>query len=173
MIGKNRIRYCLVKYAILMVMAVAALGSALLAVDAIEVIPPPGIQPFDLDSAAGITVAPLGTQDSDLASDPNTPHHGEMIDSQGKTDYCLQCHLYNVARSHKILIEYPPPYRGSEVTFRPLQEVLAMGMKFEDNMITCISCHDLTNLDRYHLALETRTGGHAQKLCYVCHMEIG
>ena len=166
MIGKNRTIYCLMKYVIFTIMAMGALGLALLSADEIEVVPP------DFLPSNEITVASPGTPRSDLSPATDVPHHGEIVDTEGKAEDCLQCHENKNIRSHKILIQYPPPYRGPEVTFRPLQDVLALGMKFEDGMITCITCHDLTNETRFHLAHEPQSTGHAQKLCYVCHMEI-
>lgn len=168
MMGKKRTLYCLIKYALFVGTIIGTLGLALFSVGEIEVIPP------DFLFSDTITEELSGTQPTVFQTTAETPHHGEIIDSEGKAEYCLQCHQNKDIKSHKILIEYPPPYRREqEITFRPLQEVLALGMKFEDGLLTCISCHDLTNQTRYHFALEPRTGGHAQKLCYVCHLEIG
>lgn len=106
-------------------------------------------------------------------------HHGRTVNSEGDTAYCMSCHAGPQGgpqkiipyRSHKVMVVYPPPGRGQ--AFRPLQEVLAHGIRFEKGMVTCISCHDLHNEERNHLAIETNTGGFAQKLCYVCHLDIG
>lgn len=167
MIGNNKKRYCLVKYVICTLMACGTLGLALLSAKEIEVIPPDTIF---LNEGKEV---PQGAPPADPQPGAEITHHGESVDYTGKAEYCLKCHETMVVKSHKILIKYPPPARGHEVTFRPLQEVQALGMKFEDGMITCISCHDLANQTQYHFALESRTGGHAQQLCYVCHLEIG
>jgi len=116
-----------------------------------------------------------------LLSADELDHHGRTVNSEGSAADCLSCHdgsnqlqrkgLISPRRSHKVLIKYPPPGRGN--AFKPLQEVLAAGMKFENGMVTCISCHDLNNRNKNHLTFETNTSGYAQKLCYVCHLDIG
>lgn len=167
MIGNSIKRYFPVKYVICTVMATGVLGLALLSAKEIEVIPQ------DYHFSDEIKGVPPGTPPAAPQHGTETSHHGENVDAAGKAEYCLKCHETMVVRSHKILIKYPPPNSDSELTYRPLSEVQALGMKFEDGMITCITCHDLGNQTQYHFALETRTGGQAQKLCYVCHLEIG
>ena len=109
-------------------------------------------------------------------------HHGQTVESEGSAADCMSCHdgskelrpgkgKISPVRSHKVMIRYPPPGRGN--AFKPLHEVLAAGMKLENGMVTCISCHDLNNQNKNHLAVETNTSGYAQKLCYVCHLDIG
>lgn len=107
-------------------------------------------------------------------------HHGAQVDSEGSAAFCLSCHDGSSAKkvricttnctinSHKFLVKYPPP--GREKVFAPLHEVLAAGIKLEDGMVTCISCHDLLNPLKYHFAIDRER--FAQKLCYVCHIEI-
>lgn len=116
-----------------------------------------------------------------LLSADELDHHGRTVNGEGSAADCLTCHdgsnqprrkgLISPPRSHKVLIKYPPPGRGN--AFKPLQEVLAAGMKFENGMVTCISCHDLNNRNKNQLAFETNLSGYAQKLCYVCHLDIG
>jgi nitrate/TMAO reductase-like tetraheme cytochrome c subunit len=107
-------------------------------------------------------------------------HHGMFVNSEGNAAECLQCHdgskenqrrkgKITPIRSHKVLIKYPPPGRGR--AFNPLNQVLAAGMKLENGMVTCISCHDLNNQNKNHLAVDTTE--YARKLCYVCHLDIG
>lgn len=109
-------------------------------------------------------------------------HHGKTVNSAGSAANCLSCHDASTApqgsprkiinyKSHRVMINYPPP--GRDQAFRPLKEVLAQGIRFEKGMVTCISCHDLHKQERNHLAIETNTSGYAQKLCYVCHLDIG
>ena len=166
-------RHYLARHVIFTLMAMATLCLSFLSAGAIEVIPP------DFFFSYVIKEWPLGAQPFDFKqpfdlkkNDTEVSHHGEIVDPDGKAQDCLECHEDMIIKSHKILIKYPPPYRGPAVTFRPLEEVKALGMKFEDDMITCISCHDLTNDNKNQLALEPRTNGYAQKLCYVCHLEI-
>lgn len=145
MVYDNRNRYSLMNPVIIVVAAVAAFSLALLNADELN-------------------------------------HHGKTANSEGSAADCLTCHdgsnqtrkkgFISPARSHKVLITYPPPGNNRGITFKPLQDVLAAGMKFENGMVTCISCHDLNNQEKNHLAFETNTTGFAQKLCYVCHLDI-
>lgn len=107
-------------------------------------------------------------------------HHGTMVNGAGSTADCLICHdgtrdvpgrkgKITPVRSHKVLVPYPPPGRAR--AFYPLQTVLAAGIRLENGRITCISCHDLNNGKRNQLAIDTTE--YAQKLCYVCHLDIG
>ncbi|RJQ20034.1 MAG: hypothetical protein C4560_05540 [Nitrospiraceae bacterium] len=107
-------------------------------------------------------------------------HHGMTVDSEGSAAYCLTCHDGSAAPKisvcsttcavavHKTLINYPPAGRKKE--FAPLEAVLRAGLKLENGMITCITCHDLKNMNKYHFAIDTTR--FARKLCYVCHVEI-
>jgi hypothetical protein len=107
-------------------------------------------------------------------------HHGSPADTEGKAAYCLSCHDGSGGKkivvcstvclhpnTHKMLIPYPPPAKKGYAT---LEAVLAAGLKLEEGMITCITCHDLTNPLRHHFAVDATP--YAQKLCYVCHLEI-
>ncbi|OGR00381.1 MAG: hypothetical protein A2505_08655 [Deltaproteobacteria bacterium RIFOXYD12_FULL_55_16] len=109
-------------------------------------------------------------------------HNGVMVEEEGTTVDCLKCHdgskelrpgkgKIAPVRSHKVLVKYPPPGRGK--AFKPLAEVLKAGIRFENGMITCISCHNLNNPNKNHFAVETNNSGYAQKLCYACHLDIG
>ena len=109
-------------------------------------------------------------------------HYGSMVDSEGSAADCMKCHDGSTelrpgkgkiapVRSHKVMVKYPPPGRGN--AFKPLEEVLAAGIKLKNGMVTCISCHDLNNPNKNHLTVETNTSGYAQKLCYTCHLDIG
>lgn len=103
-----------------------------------------------------------------------------QADSEGSADHCLSCHDGSGGKkvrvcttnctinSHKFLVKYPPP--GREKEFAPLHEVQTAGIKLENGMVTCISCHDLKNQQKYHFAIDT--GSFAQKVCYACHTDI-
>lgn len=107
-------------------------------------------------------------------------HHGKTVDSEGNAAYCLSCHDGKTAvkipectttctvNVHKVLIAYPPP--GKEKDFATQQAVLAAGVKLENGMVTCISCHDLKNQERFHFAIDATP--FARKLCYACHIKI-
>ena len=99
-------------------------------------------------------------------------HNVMMVESEGSAADCLKCHgKSSSVRSHKILVVYPPPGRGK--AFKPLADVLKAGIKLENGMVTCISCHNLLNSNKNHFAVETNNSGYAQKLCYACHLDIG
>jgi len=107
-------------------------------------------------------------------------HHNTQADSEGSADYCLTCHNASgggqirmcsticTITAHKFLVQYPPP--GREKEFATTSSVLAAGIKLENGMITCISCHDLHNPSKYHFAIDKQ--GFAQKLCLSCHIDI-
>lgn len=78
------------------------------------------------------------------------------------------CTTRCTVKAHKSLFTYPPS--GREKEFAPLQAVLEAGVKLENGMVTCISCHDLKNQEKYQFAIDTTP--FAQKLCYACHREI-
>jgi hypothetical protein len=107
-------------------------------------------------------------------------HHGVTADTEGTAAYCLTCHDGSAGKkivvcstpclnpnTHKMLIPYPPPGKRGYAT---LEAVLAAGLNLEEGMITCITCHDLTNPLRHHFAVDATP--YAQKLCYLCHLEI-
>lgn len=109
-------------------------------------------------------------------------HHDNAVDNDGTADDCLFCHDGKTAKSapvcttpmcdvnaHKFLIKYPPPGRTKD--FAPLETVQAAGIKLENGLITCITCHDLRNPLKYHFAIDGQP--YAKKLCYVCHVDIG
>ncbi len=129
-----------------------------------------------------IMVAAVAALGFALLNADELSHHGKTVNSEGSAADCLTCHdgsnqfqrkgMISPARSHKFLIKYPPPVSSRGITFKPLREVLSAGMKLENGMVTCISCHDLSNQEKNHLAFETNTTGFAQKLCYMCHLDI-
>jgi predicted CXXCH cytochrome family protein len=51
--------------------------------------------------------------------------------------------------------------------FAPAGAAEMAGVKFIDGRVDCISCHDLTNTDRYHLRIENRKS----RLCLACHLK--
>ena len=108
------------------------------------------------------------------------PHHGLEVEADGTADDCIGCHDGFVAKnasfctvecdfrgSHPILKHYPPP--GKEAAFVPLEVLTAEGVKLEQGQITCISCHNLRNPDRYHLWIDNGD----DKLCQACHLSPG
>lgn len=139
--------------------------------------PDPGTGNFrdaDISSAPGSVRAIPESSVNGQETSGRVEHHGSLIDSEGTAAYCLSCHDGKTSKviaynsSHKFLIAYPPNFR--EGRFAPLQAVTAAGIKFENGLITCISCHDPGKPSRYHLAVDTPPRVH--KLCRVCHTGI-
>ncbi len=107
------------------------------------------------------------------------PHHGHMVEMSDPED-CLACHdgamagnvipcpeincTLNSQHSHSVFREYPPV--GKEADFNPAHKVKAAGIRLKDGQVTCISCHDLANQDRYHLVMENGRS----RLCRTCHI---
>ncbi len=106
-------------------------------------------------------------------------HHGSMVNSAAGYRECLTCHDGIVASNiapclgpvcrlkddHPIDKPYPPPDKIRE--FAPAEAAEMAGIKFVKGRIDCISCHDLTNADRYHLRVESGTS----RLCLACHLK--
>lgn len=107
------------------------------------------------------------------------PHHGYYVDSEGTHTTCLSCHdgiiaegipicleticFYNA--SHPINKNYPPPDKLREYVPAALAE--HSGIIFSNGKISCISCHNVRNPNRYHLRVENRES----KLCLTCHLK--
>jgi hypothetical protein len=103
-------------------------------------------------------------------------HHGTTVDAEGAPSDCISCHDGSVASSissctvecgfsgsHSILKAYPPARNRKNYASRA--EVESQGIRLPGGMVTCISCHDLKNPARLHLAVET------VRLCGICHRE--
>jgi len=104
-------------------------------------------------------------------------HHGFSVESEGRYGHCATCHdgiiappvsscleticFYN--DSHPINNPYPPVNRLEE--FRPTAVAEQAGIRFTNGRLDCISCHNLLNLVRFHLRVETRKN----RLCLACH----
>jgi hypothetical protein len=104
-------------------------------------------------------------------------HYGAIVDSEATAAICLGCHDGSAAMKiapacASICTDEPHTgiYPARKDGYATLEAVLAAGLKLEERRITCITCHDLTNPDEYHLAVEQAP--HDQKLCYICHVAI-
>lgn len=108
------------------------------------------------------------------------PHHGAEVEAEGRANDCITCHDGLAAKNagfctvqcdfrgpHSILKRYPPS--GKEKSFAPLEDLISKGVKLEQGRITCISCHNLRNPDRFHLWTD-KTG---DSLCLTCHVSQG
>lgn len=106
-------------------------------------------------------------------------HHGFAVDADGRYLDCLSCHdgaiagyvRYctdgcNALSPHPILMRYPP--KGKERQFAPRGLLETKGIKLPENLVTCISCHNLLNQEKFHLVVEKR----GSKLCFACHLGI-
>jgi predicted CXXCH cytochrome family protein len=106
-------------------------------------------------------------------------HHGNMVESQGTVRDCLSCHDGAISgkiaicttdcatnASHSVLKSYPPAGRRAR-DFRPLGDVRQMKIKIVGGMVTCISCHNLSNQEKYHLVMDNKNN----QLCLGCHLK--
>lgn len=106
-------------------------------------------------------------------------HHGNDVDAAGSHEDCMSCHDGISAKNisictdncfahepHPVNKRYPP--LGKSHLYAPISLLKEQGMQFTARKITCISCHNLRNEQRYHLVLETE---HA-KLCLACHVRM-
>ncbi len=106
-------------------------------------------------------------------------HYGRMVEADAPARYCIGCHDGTAASnipfcsvrcavndSHSAEKRYPPA--GKERLYAPLATVQAKGLKVVDGKITCISCHNLRNKDRYHLVMDNANS----RLCLTCHIRM-
>ena len=106
-------------------------------------------------------------------------HHSTRVEANGPAHDCISCHDGATAKhvsfctvrcdfsgGHSILKRYPPA--GKAAQYAPAAAVQAKGVKLQDGMVTCISCHDLRNPSRDHLVMDN-TGS---RLCLVCHLTM-
>ena len=107
------------------------------------------------------------------------PYH--MTEAAALLTYkdCLKCHVEDkkkkvsiclgdnclYTKNHSILHRYPPV--GKEDTYAPIEEVVKMGAIFEDDKVTCLSCHNLT-MPPPHLIREREK----DQLCFMCHISF-
>lgn len=103
-------------------------------------------------------------------------HHGDIVDSEGSATDCLHCHdgltataiksLTTIGRffcNHPINRDYPPA--GMAEAYQPLEQITGAGIKLLKGQVTCISCHNLKNTDKFHLAVPLDKSD----LCFSCH----
>lgn len=105
-------------------------------------------------------------------------HHGATVDSRGDAASCLRCHDGSTAQgistcigircefasSHPVNRDYPPV--GNRNKFVSAEEIKAAGVVLINGQVTCVSCHELTNPDRFHLIKDNRNSN----LCIQCHI---
>ena len=103
-------------------------------------------------------------------------HHGVSADSEGSVNDCLGCHdgtigstvtlstmIGNFLGSHPVNRDYPPV--GKSASYAPVEMVNSAGIRLVNGQVTCITCHNLKNQGKYHLAV-TIDGS---DLCFKCH----
>ena len=106
-------------------------------------------------------------------------HHDNLVDSDDPKD-CLTCHdgtiasnispctkvscLLDPRSSHPVFKKYPPD--GKESAYAPSFQVEATGIKLKNGEVTCISCHNLMNQQKFHLVMENK----GSRLCKTCHI---
>lgn len=105
-------------------------------------------------------------------------HHGLEVKITADLSDCIVCHDGMVGPTvsictvdckftspHSILKEYPP--FGKEQEYAPADKLAAKGIILQNHKVTCVSCHNLKNPQKYHLVMENN----GSALCYACHIK--
>lgn len=103
-------------------------------------------------------------------------HHGQTVECEMTAEECLACHDGIVApdihicrtrcvKDHPIYVNYPPARKTTG--YAPVAMVEAAGIKLVNGQVTCISCHNLKNQDKYHPTVDFRYS----KICFACHLK--
>ncbi len=100
-------------------------------------------------------------------------HHGNAVEAETDHSVCLSCHDGTTGKNieycvqdcgshavHSVGRSYPP--RGMQQEYAPVGWLMNRGIKLFDNKVSCISCHDLSRQEKYHLIMQTG-------LCQACH----
>lgn len=100
-------------------------------------------------------------------------HHGTIVEDESDHTICLSCHDGTMGKDieyckqdcsshsiHSVGKNYPP--RGMQSEYAPAAWLSKSGIRLVDNKISCISCHNLLNQEKYHLAV-------TNDLCISCH----
>ena len=104
-------------------------------------------------------------------------HHGYDVDTSN-VNACMGCHDGTIGKnvnyctvgcnalsSHPIYKSYPPAGRSRE--FNSILSVRAQGIQLVNDQVVCISCHNIANQKKFHLAVDNS----GSKLCRVCHLK--
>ena len=104
-------------------------------------------------------------------------HHGDLVDSEGSAYDCLSCHDGLIAASiklstkigiyfcnHPVNRDYPPVDKSD--SYLPIEQLTGAGIKLLKGQVTCISCHNLKNPEKSHLAVPLDKSD----LCFNCHI---
>jgi predicted CXXCH cytochrome family protein len=105
-------------------------------------------------------------------------HHGQLVQVEADLNDCIVCHDGTIAPNsayctvkcnckspHSVLKDYPP--RGKENQYLPISALEEKGIRLFNGKITCVSCHDLTNPEKYHLVISNSES----RLCFSCHIK--
>ncbi len=90
-------------------------------------------------------------------------HHGRPLAGMTRQAVCVECHNFETARHHPSGIPYPPA--GKEEHFPPPRQLAAKGITVQNGEVTCQTCHELENRERWHLPV----GMTQSTLCLACH----
>jgi len=106
-------------------------------------------------------------------------HHGVTADADAAANECISCHdgslshivafcrvLCDFSTPHSILKRYPPP--GKQREYASAATVASKGIKLQNGLVTCISCHNLRNPAKNHLVVDNTNS----KLCLICHLAM-
>ncbi len=90
-------------------------------------------------------------------------HHGRPLAGLTRQADCMECHVFETTRHHPSGIPYPPP--GKDERFTPVRQLAAKGITVRGGELTCLTCHELENSERWHLPM----GMNQSALCLACH----
>ena len=103
-------------------------------------------------------------------------HYGVSVDSEGNAYGCVACHdgllatpiklstkTGNYLCTHPVNRDYPPATKADD--YLPVEELTKAGIKLLKGQVSCISCHNLKNPEKPHLAVPLDKSN----LCFNCH----
>lgn len=112
------------------------------------------------------------------ASAQYVPHHSFMVNNDALSAECLACHdgsllhpvaicTVNCSYKDPHIIDTPYPPLDNLESYLPPEIAALFGIRFPQGLVSCISCHNLLNPTRPHLALSNQ----GSRLCLSCHIQ--
>ncbi len=105
-------------------------------------------------------------------------HHGKNVDATGTKEPCVSCHnaydtptnfkcmpicLFRKSHPHKIAY----PTEGKPNKLKPAYMLAQQGIVLPDGNLDCVSCHNLTSTQPFHLTFKNSPNG----ICVSCHIK--
>ena len=106
------------------------------------------------------------------------PHHSFMVNNDALSPECLACHdgsllhpvaicTVNCSYRDPHIIDTPYPPLDKLDSYLPPEIAASFGIRFPQGLVSCISCHNLLNPARHHLAVNNQ----GSMLCFSCHIQ--